>query len=126
MYDITPQIMSDLIYSSEDLEFILYREADYYVLSSSVGHFMDEWDLDSWIEFVMPDGTERSMENVIRVLCISPFIQIYINLDYLDVIVFYEWGNAYYMISQDTADTVRRQFKEFQELAFFTVDWGWG
>ena len=126
MYDITPQIMSDLIYSSEDLQFILYREADYYVQSSSVGHFMDEWDLDSWIEFVMPDGTERSMENVIRVLCTSSDIQIYINLDYLDVIVFYEWGNAYYKISQDTADTVQRQFKEFQELAFFTVDWGWG
>ena len=74
----------------------------------------------------MPDGTERSMENVIRVLCTNPGIQIYINLDYLDVIVFYEWGNAYYKISQDTADTVRRQFEEFQELAFFTVDWGWG
>jgi len=125
-YDLTPQILRDLIYSSQDLEFILFGEADYYVKASSVGRFMDEWDMENWEEFQMPDG-ERTMEDVIRIhrRNFGAHTEIDIYLGYLDVSVYSEWEQRFYKISQDTADMIYRQFKEFQELAYSTVDWDW-
>ena len=118
MYEIDPQKLSDLIYGSEYLRFIMFRAAEYFVLSSSVGHFMDEWDLESWEEY-KPDWDERLMdERVIGIIVDDSRTSMNIHLDYLEATVFYEWGAAHYKISQDTADTVHRQFMEFQELAF--------
>ena len=51
MYEINPQILSELMYGSESLDFISFRADEYFVLSSLVGHFMDEWDLESWEEY---------------------------------------------------------------------------
>jgi len=120
MYELSPQIINDLVYGSEDLYFIKHRAADYYVLNSTVGHFIDEWDIDNWEEFIMPDWTSRLMnERMISITNRNPNtgISIIIYLDYLDVSISYRWGEAWYKISQDTADTIERQFMEFQELA---------
>jgi hypothetical protein len=110
------------MYSSEYLHFIKFREADYFVRSSAIGLFIDEWDLESWVELATPDfgGDGRLIDE--RVISInnhntSPTTSISIFLDYLDVIISYEWGSAYFIISQDIADTVQRQFRQFQELA---------
>jgi hypothetical protein len=120
MYELTPQIMNDLMYSSEDIYFIRYLVTDYSVLNSSVEYFLDEWDIDNWEEFIMPDGISRVMnERVIRITNRNPNtgISITIHLDYLDLVITYRWGEAWYKISQDTADTIERQFNAFRELA---------
>ena len=120
MYELAPQVMRDLMYGSEDLYFIKYQVADYTVLNSSVGHFMDEWDIDKWEDFIMHEFTSRSMnERVIRITNRNPNtgISINIHLDYLDLVISYRWGEAWYRISQDTADTIERQFNEFREFA---------
>jgi len=44
-------------------------------------------------------------------------IRIIVSLDNLEVMTFYEWGTPSYRISQETADTIERQFWDFQELA---------
>jgi hypothetical protein len=120
-YDFSPQILSDLIYSSEYVHFIKHKEADFFVQSSSVGRFMDEWNMDSWEEIVLPDGTERLMdERVISIIGSNryPGAQIIVNLDYLEATVYYEWGTPTFRINLEIADIIERQFSEFQELAF--------
>ena len=120
MYDLTPQKMNELMYSSEYIHFIMHRGADFTVQSSSVGRFMDEWDLDNWEEFMMPEGAGFVMdERVISIISRNSgsSISIIVALDYLEVTIFYEWGTPSYRISQETADTIERQFWEFQELA---------
>jgi len=120
IYDLTPQRMNESMYSSEYIHFIMHKVTDYTVHSSSVGRFMDEWDLDNWEEFMMPEGAGWVMDE--RVISINNgnfgnSINIFVFLDYLEVSIFYEWGTPSYKISQDTADTIERQFMEFQEFA---------
>jgi len=120
MYDLTPQRLRELMYSSEYTYFIMHRVADYAVHSSSVGRFMDELDLESWQEFMMPEGAGWVMDE--RVISINSrnfgnSFSIKVFLDFLEVSVSYEWGTPSYRISHDTADTIERQFNEFREFA---------
>ena len=120
MYDLTPEKMKESMYSSEHIFFIMHRGEDYAVQSSSVGRFMDEWDLENWEEFMMPEGAGFVMdERVISIISgnSGSSISIIVSLDDLEVTVFYEWGTPSYRISQGTADTIERQFWEFQEFA---------
>ena len=62
-------------------------------------------------------GCKTTLKYLFTSESIRPGVEIDVFLDYLDAIVFYEWGDAWYRISQDTADAIQRQFHEFQELA---------
>jgi len=119
-FEITPQFIYDIINSAELLS-LGWGEVSFNVEPTEMGYFVDDWDMQSWKEFVPMDGDVEG-ELIIIDDITRNWSSIIICPDFPYVGITYEGQSKYYKISRDIADIIKRQFYELQGTSIGKID----
>ncbi len=89
----------------------------YQVTAENAGDFMSEWKLEQWTQFHPEDG-ESFGSNAIGIHH-TPNLDLNVDVytDTLNVSITNKGVSTYYKITQEIADTIQRQFEEFEKVS---------